>query len=249
MQVAQVEIARHPAIAIDVLTFQAASKLLGKARVVDGPDVEFKLPKPGKEREASAAERDLAAIGKALPTGWLKATSEAERFEAFRSLPEAAKLELLAYCVALTLQPKLGPVEGDEATAYDAALSLTGSSVAVYWRPAKGNFLGRINRDQLLAISREVLGEPWAQSRCNDKKSLLVDQLDRAFSNPEKSGRTADQIAKLKSWLPQGMAFDVARISKTSQGQKSQEGSLITHGRVATPAHSFGKESTHDYPH
>ena len=126
--------------------------------------MEFKLPKPGKEREASAAERDLAAIGKALPTGWLKATSEAERFEAFRSLPEAAKLELLAYCVALTLQPKLGPAEGDEATAYDAALSLTGASVAGYWRPTKDNFLSRITRDQLLAISREVLGEPWAQS-------------------------------------------------------------------------------------
>ena len=47
LQVAQVEIARHPAIALDVLTFQAASELLGKARVVDGPDVEFKLPEAG----------------------------------------------------------------------------------------------------------------------------------------------------------------------------------------------------------
>ena len=54
LQVAQVEIARHPAIALDLLAFQAASELLGKARVVDGPDVEFKLPKPGKEREASS---------------------------------------------------------------------------------------------------------------------------------------------------------------------------------------------------
>ena len=140
LQVAQVEIARHPAIALDLLAFQAASKLLGKQPVADGPDVEFKLPKPGKEREATAADRDLAAIGKALPTGWLKPTSEAERFEAFRSLPEAAKLELLAYCVALTLKPKLGPAEGEEATAYDAALSLTGSSVAGYWRPTKEQF-------------------------------------------------------------------------------------------------------------
>ncbi len=223
LQVAQVEIARHPAIALDVLTFQAASKLLGKARVVDGPDVEFKLPKPGKEREASAAERDLAAIGKALPTGWLKATSEAERFEAFRSLPEASKLELLAYCVALTLQPKLGPTQGDEATAYDAALSLTAASVAGYWRPTKGNFLGRVTRDQLLAIGGEVLGELWVQSRCNDKKSLLVSQLDRAFSDPKHSGRAPDQIEQLKSWLPQGMSFDIAAEQKPAKSKKARK--------------------------
>ena len=223
LQVAQVEIARHPAIALDLLAFQAASELLGKARIVDGPDVEFKLPKPGKEREASVAGRDLASIGRALPTGWLKPTSEAERFEAFRSLPAAAKLELLAYCVAMTLLPKLGPVEGDEATGYDAALSLTGSNVAGYWRPSKGNFLSRINREQLLAVSRDILGEPWAQCHSNDKKALLVDQLDRAFTNPEKSGRTPEQIAKLKSWLPQGMSFDISPAQKPAKAKKARK--------------------------
>jgi ParB family chromosome partitioning protein len=154
LPIAQVEIARHPATALDLLTFRVASEMIGKRRVGDGPNVEFKRPKPGKAREASAAERDLVIIEKALPTSWLKANSEADRFEAFRSLPEKAKLDLLAYCVALTLQPKLGPVEADEATGYDTALSLTGSSVAGYWRPSKGNFLSRINREKLLAVSR-----------------------------------------------------------------------------------------------
>ena len=120
--------------------------------------MEFNRPsKPGR----SGTNRRRPCPGsdwKSLPAGWLKPKSEAARFEAFRSLPEAAKLELLAYCVALTLKPKLGPAEGDEATAYDAALSLTAAEVAAYWRPSKDNFLGRINRDQLLAISREVLG-------------------------------------------------------------------------------------------
>jgi ParB family chromosome partitioning protein len=223
LQVAQVEIARHPAIALELLTFQAASEMLGKRHVLDGPDLEFSRPKPGKEREPTGAAKNLAAIEQSLPTGWLKSTSEAERFEAFRSLPEVARHELLAYCVALTLQPKLGPVESDEATAYDAALSLTGASVAGYWRPSKGNFLSRINRERLLAISREVLGEPWAQSHVNDKKSLLVDQLDRAFSNPEKSGRTPDQIEKLKSWLPAGMAFDIASSPKAEKAKKARK--------------------------
>jgi ParB family chromosome partitioning protein len=223
LPVAQVEIARHPAIALDLLTFKAVSGLLGKRRVVDGADVEFKLPKPGKPREASVADHRLAEIEKALPTDWFKAATEAERFEAFRSLPEAGKHDLLAYCVAMTLLPKLGPVENDEATAYDVALSLTGTNVANYWRPAKGNFLSRVNRDQLLAISSEVFGEPWAQCHFNDKKALLVDQLDRAFSNPDKSGRTPEQIEKLKTWLPKGMSFDLARQPKPAKAKKARK--------------------------
>jgi ParB family transcriptional regulator, chromosome partitioning protein len=221
LQVAQVEIARHPAIALDLLAFRAASELLGKLRVSDGPSVEMRRSRsnPNVEREPTAAVRTLAAIEDALPTDWLKGASEGARFEAFRSLPEAAKLELLAYCMALTLQPKIGPTEGDEPTAYDAALSLTGSCVASYWRPTKSNFLGRVTRDRLLAIGREVLGEPWAQSHVNEKKSLLVDQLDRAFSNPEKSGRTPEQIKKLKSWLPQGMSFNIPPAPKPAKGK------------------------------
>jgi ParB family chromosome partitioning protein len=92
--------------------------------------------------------------------------------------------------VALTLQPKLGPADGEEATAYDAALSLTGASVADYWRPTAENFLKRRSRDQLLVISREVLGETWARSSSDEKKSLLVTQLDRAFSDPGDSKGT-----------------------------------------------------------
>ncbi len=221
LQVAKVEIARHPAIALDVLTFKAASVLLGKRRVADGPDVEFKLPKPGKQREASVADHELVEIEKALPTDWFKAATEAKRFEAFRSLPEAARLDLLAYCVALTLQPKLGPVEGDQATAYDAALSLTEASVAGYWRPTKDNFLSRITRDQLLLIYGEVLGERWSQANSTEKKSVLVVQLDRVFSNPD--GHTPEQIGKLKTWLPKGMSFDISTSPKPAKAKKARK--------------------------
>jgi ParB family chromosome partitioning protein len=225
LQVAQVEIARHPAIALDLLVFNAASKMLSKRSVSDGPDVEFSRSraKPGVEHESTIAANALTTVEKSLPTGWLKAGSEADRFEAFRSLSEAAKLELLAFVVALTLKPKLAPAEGDDVTAYDAALSLTAASVAGYWRPTKDNFLGRLTRDQLLTVGREVLGEPWAQSRFAEKKSLLVEQLDRAFSNPEKSGRTPDQTEKLKSWLPQGMSFDTTAAPKPAHSRKARK--------------------------
>jgi ParB family chromosome partitioning protein len=225
LQVAQVEIAGNPAIALDLLAFKATSKLLSTHPVSDGPDVVFSRirAKPGVEHEPTIATSALALIEQALPIDWLNAAPEAARFDAFRSLPEASKLALLAYVVALTLKPNLAPAEGDEVTAYDAALSLTDASMAGYWRPTKDNFLGRITRDQLLTVGRDALGEPWAQSHFAEKKSLLVEQLDRAFSNPEKSGRTPDQIEKLKSWLPQGMSFEIAAAPKPAHSRKARK--------------------------
>jgi ParB family chromosome partitioning protein len=222
LEVAQVAIAGNGEIALDLLTFRTASAILGKHAVLDGPNVEFHLPKPGKERELTTARRDLGVIGKALPTNWLNATTEAKQFEAFRRLSQEDRLRLLAYCTALTLKPKLGPSQGEEATAYDTALSLTATSVADFWRPATDNFLARINRNQLLAISRDVLGEQWSQARRNDKKSSLVDELDRAFAHPEKH-RTPEQTAKLRSWLPSGMPFDITAAPKPAKARKGKK--------------------------
>src|SRR5262249_3089874 len=221
LQVAQVEIARHPEIALDLLAFQAASTMLGEQAVSDGPDVEFCRPRSTavSKLDSTDAAQTLAALEKSLPAACRKPSSEAARFEAFGSLPQAERLKLLAYCVALTLQPKLGPADGDEATAYDAALGLTEGSVAAYWRPSK-DFLSRLTRDQLLAIARDTLGEAWAQPLAKGKKISLVEMLSRAFSDPEQSGRTREQAEKLKTWLPAGMAFDAITASKPAKARK-----------------------------
>jgi ParB family chromosome partitioning protein len=223
LPIAQLELARNPSIALDLLAFQAASELLGDHEVGCGFDVEFHLPRPGKPRESSLADEELKALAKALPVGWLKATSEAERFAAFRLLPEASRLGLLAYSLALTLQPKLAPAAGEDATACDAALSLTGSDVASYWRPSKGNYLNRINRELLLKVGRDVLGEDWAQAHRDDKKAVLVGLFERAFGDPEHSGRTKQQVEKLKRWLPEGMAFGLAPAPKPMKAKRARK--------------------------
>lgn len=222
---AQVEIASHPAIALDLLTFHVASRLLGDQPPSDGPDVDFNRPHSQSriQSDPAAASDALAAIEQLLAGGWQKPKSEADRFEAFRSLPEQAKLELLAYCVALTLKPTLGPAEGDEATAYDAALALTGTSVASYWRPAKDSFLARISRNQLLSLARDTLGDQWALARASDKKASLVEELDRAFADPAKYGRTPEQVEKLKSWLPAGMEFGPLPTPKPAKAKKARK--------------------------
>lgn len=217
LEIAQVAIAQHPAIALDLLVFQSVSRILGKLPVCDGPDVTFNRSSttPGNKQETPAA-LTLQAIEQDLPRDWLEATTEVARFEAFRELPEEAKLKLLAYLVALSLKPRLALDPSDEVTGYEVALSQTAVSVAEYWRPTKVNFLGRITRGQLLAISREVFGEAWAHSRFDEKKAMLVDQLDRAFSNPDQPGRTPNQIEKLKHWLPQCMSFCIGEATKAA---------------------------------
>jgi ParB family transcriptional regulator, chromosome partitioning protein len=221
-QVAQVEIARNPAIAFDLLVFHVAIGMLSEDCCGDGPNVAFLPPRAASRSEEapSPAAKALESIEQSLPTVWLKPKSEAARFEAFRSLPHEAKGQLLAYCVAMTLQPKLGPADGEETTAYDAALSLTEANVAAYWRPNGANFLSRVSRDQLHSIARETLGEPWAQSRARDNKASLVGQLERAFASPDRPGQTPEQAEKLKNWLPTGMDFGPVPTPKTAKGKK-----------------------------
>lgn len=224
LQAAQVEVAKHPAVAFDLLVFQVASTVLGyPASIEDGIDVRFLVPRQNRadDEESTMAGDAFTSIANALPVEWLQPTSEAARFEAFRSLSDMAKHELLAYCVGKTLKPKLAPTTGEDVAAYDMALSLTSGDVATYWRPTSENFLGRITRDQLLAIGREVFGDAWAHSRVGDKKASLVGQLHRAFANPDKPGRTPEQIEKLKRWLPAGMGFEVTAPSLPAKASKA----------------------------
>ena len=68
--------------------------------------------------------------------------------------------------------------------------------MAAYWRPTAANYLGRITRDQLLALGREILGEPVGAVAASDKKGELAAQLERAFADPEKHGRNAAAARK-----------------------------------------------------
>lgn len=223
-QAAQVEIAKHPMLALDLLVFQTASAMCEESFADDGADVLFRRQAPTRldASDSTAASIAFAAIEKALPLAWLKPRTEAARFEAFQALPQEAKLELLAFCVALTLKPKLAPAVGDMVTAYDAVLSLTNADVATYWRPTKDNFLSRISRDQLMAVSRDVLGEAWALSHGKDKKSVLAEQLGRGFTDPDKSGRSPVQTDLLKRWLPACMSFALPAASKPVKSRKTK---------------------------
>lgn len=221
---AQAEIAKHPALAFDLLTFKAAKGLLSRRTVFDGPNVSFHQEHCGMaSKDASDFIRQqMEVIRQTLPLEWTDEDGEAAQFAAFQKLTDYQKQALLAFCVASTLQPKLAE-EGKPQTAYDVAMAQTGANVADYWRPTATNFLSRINSAQLLSLMAEIFGENFAASRKGAKKAALVSELERGFQQPEKA-LDPEKVRKLGSWLPAGMAFGQAEppqeAAKPKKGRK-----------------------------
>lgn len=215
---AQVEIAKHPAIAFDLLVFKAARGVLTMQPGYDGANISFQRNYGGtasREARAFVAEQ-MKDLEESLPVEWLGHKTEADQFLAFQQLTDDQKHALLAFCVASTLQPKLSPASSDRLTAYDIALSQTGANVADYWRPTKDNYLSRVTREQLLGLGGDLLGESWARWRKDAKKGDLAATLHADFAKPdgliEYYSRfavtlTEANVAKMKNWLPEGMAF------------------------------------------
>lgn len=212
-QAAQVEIARHRLVALDLLVFTAARSVLGHS--IGGPlDVQFKRQRPSV-KDVTRADDAFDAARDRLPLAWLRQATEAEQFQAFTALSESEKLDLLAYCAASTLKPQLAT--GNEDTAWEMALSLTDADMAGYWRPTRASYLGRVTRDRLLALGRDLLGSQWSHSRSRDKKGELADALERAFAEPGTLACTPQQREQVKRWLPEGMTFGTPDTGDASE--------------------------------
>lgn len=219
--VAQAEIAKHPAIAFDLLVFKAAKNVLTTGYAHDGAAVSFSQNYGGTAGEDAKEflQSQMQPIEKILPADFLDLDTEAEQFLAFQKLSTDQKHAILAYCVASTLQPKLA-TEGRELTAYDIALSQTGANVAEYWRPTKDSFLSRVTREQLLEIGRQFGGEAWVSYRRDYKKSTLADELHGYFAK----SHLPDTTDAVRNWLPAGMAFGVAPEPKAEEAQTPAKG-------------------------
>lgn len=209
--VAQAEIAKHPAVAFDLLVFKVAKNALTARSTYDGPHVSFTREFAGTASAdaRSFIQAQMEPLAKALPSDWLKAKTEAAQFAAFQQLSDYQKQSLLAYCVAVTLQPNLDT--GGQPTAYDLALAQTGANVADHWRPTKDNYLSRVTKEQLLEIGAELVGgqrgRQWATTNANKKRGDIAGELHRVINEGDTSAMTAEQAERVKNWLPKGMAF------------------------------------------
>jgi hypothetical protein len=225
--VAQAAIARNPAVAFDLLVFKVAKNVLTMRSTLDGPNIHFNREFAGSAGKESRdfLNAQTEPLAEELPTGWLEADSEADQFLAFQQLSDYQRQALLAYSVAVTLQPKLDT--GGRPTAYDVSLAQTGVNVADHWRPTKESYLGRITKDQLLEIGKELIGgengEAWARRNANQKKGDIAAELHGVFNSGELPGATHEQVERVKNWLPAGMAFREAPEPTKAKAKKGKK--------------------------
>jgi ParB family chromosome partitioning protein len=203
-----VHVAADPAFALDLAIFlmvdrnqHYSSDKCGSSLVAappSNPVFDFRTPE-------AAATVAAAEANDALDRSWTEAPSRAERFDAFRALPEEARAAWLGHAVARTLEASCR-LPGERACAFHDHLgALLGIDVARWWRPTGANYFDRVPTSMTLAALAEVGGPALAERYAKAKKTELAQACERIFSG--------DFIAEVEvkeaalAWVPEAMRF------------------------------------------
>jgi len=203
-----VHVAADPGLALDLAIFLMIDREAGYSSEKSGssliamppsnPVLDFKTPE-------AAATTARAEAAEALDRSWAEGKTRAERFDAFRELPEDARAAWLGHAVARTLEASLN-FAGQRACAFHDHLGqLLGIDVARWWRPTGTNYFDRVPKSVTLAALGEVGGPTLAGRYASAKKAELAQGCERIFSG--------DFIAEVEvkeaalAWVPDAMRF------------------------------------------
>ena len=200
-------LAADPDLTHDLLLFKTAADLLGRGgSVAYGLGVTASVAerphgKPdGMDGRAAEALAQLFA-GLDL-TWWNDGHSVPERFEAFRALDGAMKSRIVAVALADAVKPS--DFGYGEALMSHVARQIVPDMRAV-WRPTGEAFFGRLKKSVLLGILARELHQPEEAARlASEKKTAIVDFLDRLFAAPFAT-LTPEQREAVETWCPPGM--------------------------------------------
>lgn len=217
-----VHVAADPTFALDLAIFlmvdreahhwgdKCGSSLAASAP--SNPVFDFKTP------DASATIAAAEAT-QALDRSWTEGSSRAERFDAFRALPEEARAAWLGHAVARTLEASVR-LPGERACAFHDHLGeLLGIEVARWWRPTGANYFDRVPKSVTLAALAEVGGPALAERYSKAKKAELAQACERIFAG--------DFIAELElkdaalAWVPEAMRFGSPAQTDDTEGHPS----------------------------
>lgn len=203
-----VHIAADPGLALDLAIFLMIDREAGYSSEKSGsslvamppsnPVFDFKTP------EASATIA-CAEANEALDRSWTEGKTRAERFDAFRSLPEEARAAWLGHAVARTLEASLNFAGQRHCGFHDPLGQLLGIDVARWWRPTGTNYFDRVPKSVTLAALAEIGGPALAGRYASAKKAELAQSCERIFSG--------DFIAEVEvkeaalGWVPEVMRF------------------------------------------
>jgi ParB family transcriptional regulator, chromosome partitioning protein len=238
-----VHVAADPAFALDLAIFLMVDGHAGyscessgsslRAAPPANPIFDFRTPDaPAMLARAEAEE--------ALDRSWGEGATRAERFDAFRALPEEARAAWLGHGVARTLEASLNH-SGARACAFHEHLGqLLDIDVARWWRPTGASFFDRVPKSVALAALAEVGGEAFAERYSKSKKAELSQACERIFSGDFIAEVEAKEAAL--AWVPEPMRFAAASDiedgpdAARSGADADEEGIVADPGAEAAPA-------------
>lgn len=203
-----VHLAADPATALDLAIFLMIDRQAGysteasgsslAARPPSDPVVEFKTPE-------AAATVTLGETMEALDRSWTDGLTRADRFDAFRALPDDVRAAWLGQAVARTLEASLN-LDGPRSCAFHDHLGrLLDIDVAKWWRPTGTNYFDRVPKSITLAALTEVGGPAFADRYSKAKKAELAQSCERIFAGDVIAEAEVKDAAL--AWVPEAMRF------------------------------------------
>ena len=155
----------------------------------------------------TVAEKMLETQKKALRLDWMQ-LPKPEDFTALSALKPREKQALFAFATACGLVPQLSLDHGANPVIEEAGRRMT-VDVAACWRPTAASYFSRVKKEMSLDVARERIGDRWADEHRGDKKAVLAEAMEAAFSEwaRERTGLTPAAVEKTTRWLPAGMGF------------------------------------------
>jgi len=111
-------------------------------------------------------------------------------------LPSDDRLELLAYCIGLTIDALHRPGVTSRKESADQLCRALGLDMADWWRPTQAGFFDRITKDQILAAVAEGVSRAAIHPLTGRKKSQI--------------GSRAEELLAPTRWLPEPLRTPIA---------------------------------------
>jgi ParB family chromosome partitioning protein len=133
--------------------------------------------------DESAAEREIAERHQAWAT---RLPRDCEKLWPFiQDLSDAERLELLAHCVAQSVNAvRTHAIRTDDATAHaDVLAREVALDMTAYWQPTAANYLSRVSKERIIEAVREGVSAQAAENIARLKKAAMAEAAETVLAN------------------------------------------------------------------
>lgn len=183
-------LAGQPERALVALLHALVVRIFYPGRAASCVEISPSVAELGKFSETVGENRAGAAL-LARHERWAARLPEPEELWGWiEGLPPAERLDLLAYCTAITIDAVHRRQGGEERPAHaDMLARATGLDMADWWTPIEAGFLGRVGKDQILKAVAEGVSPQASRRLAGLKKSKMA--------------KKAEELLAESRWLPE----------------------------------------------